>query len=219
MTALWTWQQDWRTPEREYDLLENWVNWPAMSAHSLQGPGTFARHVLSDEFKYSLSKEFHTYSMEWKKDDSFSYWLDNRHLVTWKDSTRPDGQRVKLGRPVRREPDLRQPLLHDLLEPDRRVRLGEGGGAACRGPAPRHPLHRLHPLLRALHRRGRPGLRRVDAEHRLPEPLRGLRLLRRLQLLRGEPPCRPDGDTGRRPVCLQGHRGSSSSTPAPPAGP
>ena len=94
MTALWTWQQDWRTHEREYDLLENWVNWPAMSAHSLQGPGTFARHVLSDEFKYSLSKEFHTYSMEWKKDDSFSYWLDNRHLVTWKDSTRPDGQRV-----------------------------------------------------------------------------------------------------------------------------
>jgi hypothetical protein len=94
MTALWTWQQDWRTPEREYDLLENWVNWPAMSAHSLQGPGTFARHVLSDEFRDSLSKEFHTYSMEWKKDDSFSYWLDNRHLVTWKDSTRPDGHRV-----------------------------------------------------------------------------------------------------------------------------
>ena len=42
--------------------------------------GTFARHVLSDEFKYSLSKEFHTYSMEWKKDDSFSYYLDNQDL-------------------------------------------------------------------------------------------------------------------------------------------
>jgi beta-glucanase (GH16 family) len=95
MAAFWTWQQDWRAPEREYDLLENWVNWHAMSAHSLQGPGTFARHVYRDEYRYTLSKEFHVYSMEWKKDDSFSYYLDNRHLVTWKDSTRPGGHRIR----------------------------------------------------------------------------------------------------------------------------
>lgn len=95
MTALWTWQQDWRTPEREYDLLENWVNWPAYSAHSLQGPSTYAGHVYDDEYKDTLSKEFHAYSMEWEKDDSFSYYLDNRHLVRWKDSSRPDGHWIQ----------------------------------------------------------------------------------------------------------------------------
>ena len=97
MAALWTWQQDWRTPEREYDLLENWVNWPQASLHSIQGPGTSARHLFRGEHSLTLSNEFHVYSMEWQRDDHLAYFLDNRHLATWRDSTRPDGDRIESG--------------------------------------------------------------------------------------------------------------------------
>lgn len=97
MTALWTWQQDWNTPQREFDLLENWVNWPDASLHSVQGPNTSVGHTMSDDHKGSLSREFHTYSMEWKTNQWFNYYLDNRHLATWRDTRGPGGgDRVKV---------------------------------------------------------------------------------------------------------------------------
>ncbi len=96
MTALWTWQH--AAYESEYDLLEQWANWPEMSSHGIvewEGDdhgGTQARHVMSAAHAQSLYDEFHTYAMEWRERDAFSYLLDHRRLHTFHEGDAAPGK-------------------------------------------------------------------------------------------------------------------------------